>query len=85
MKIPKGTNLYRYCLGDDMPKEWSTGYHSPGYHSKEYGDKNQIGAFFFYLNEETAYNVLRVALKKTANHVFIIRRTLLPVVRLLQI
>lgn len=67
-KLLKGTALYRYCLGNDIPKEWSTEYHSPEYHSEEYGDKNQIGAFFFYRNEETAYKVLTEAIKKAAKH-----------------
>ena len=44
MKLSIGTNLYRYCLGNDIPKEWSTEYHSPEYYSNEYGEKNQIAA-----------------------------------------
>lgn len=68
MNLPKGTNLYRYCLGNDIPKEWSTEYHSPEYHFEEYGDKNQIGAFFFYPDEDITYNVLNVAVEKAMKH-----------------
>lgn len=68
MKLSIGTNLYRYCLGNDIPKEWSTEYHSPEYYSNEYGEKNQIGAFFFYRDEKTAYNVLTAAIEKAAKH-----------------
>ena len=68
MKLPIGTNLYRYCFGNNIPKEWSTEYHSPEYHSKKYGDKNQIGAFSFYPNEEIAYNILNVAVEKAAKY-----------------
>lgn len=68
MKLPIGTNLYRYCLGNDIPKEWSTEYHSPEYHSVEYGDKNQIGAFFFYRDKKTASNVLNAAIEKATKH-----------------
>lgn len=48
-----------------MPEDWITSYHSPEYHSNDYGDKNQIGAFFFYKDEETARNVLGVAVKNS--------------------
>lgn len=57
------TKLYRYCLGTGMPDEWINNYHSPEYHSAKYGEKNQIGAFFFYLNEKTAWNVLNAAVR----------------------
>lgn len=65
MILKKGTALYRYCLGTEVPYEWSTEYHSPEYHSDEYGEKNQIGAFFFYTDEKTACNVLGVATAKS--------------------
>ena len=64
MILQKGTTLYRYCLGTNIPPEWSTEYHSPEYHSDAYGEKNQIGAFFFYTDEETARNVLGAAIRK---------------------
>jgi hypothetical protein len=51
-------------LGTKVPEAWSTDYHSPEYFSPEYGDKNQIGAFFFYPNEQTARNVLGVAVRQ---------------------
>ena len=62
--LPAGTALYRYCLGTEVPTAWSTDYHSPEYFSPKYGDKNQIGAFFFYPNEQTARNVLSVAVQQ---------------------
>lgn len=65
MILPSGTLLYRYCLGDNIPENWSTLYHSPEYHSSKYGDKNQVGALFFYKNEETARNVLGIAVKNS--------------------
>lgn len=65
--LPAGTELYRYCLGTKVPVAWSTDYHSPEYFRPEYGDKNQIGAFFFYPNEQTARNVLGVAVQQQEN------------------
>lgn len=65
MIIPRGTYLYRYCLGVDAPPDWSIDYHSPEYYSSKYGRKNQIGAFFFYLDEQTARNVLGQAIKNS--------------------
>ncbi len=59
MILPAGTALYRYCLGTELLAAWSTNYHSP-----EYGNKNQIGAFFFYPNEQTARLVLSVAIQQ---------------------
>lgn len=64
MILSQGTNLYRYNLGTDIPDEWSVEYHSPEYFSKQHGHKNQIGAFFFYVNEITASNVLSAAIKR---------------------
>ena len=63
MILPAGTALYRYCLGTEVPAVWSTDYHSPEYFWPKYGNKNQIGAFFFYPNEQTARNVLSVAVE----------------------
>ena len=65
--LPVGTALYRYCLGAGMPAIWRTDYHSPEYFRPKYGDKNQIGAFFFYPNEQTARNVLGVAVQQQEN------------------
>lgn len=67
MILPKGTILYRYNLGIDAPQFWSTDYYSPEYYSTKYGRKNQIGAFFFYLDEQTARNVLGQAIKNSSN------------------
>lgn len=65
MILQAGTSLFRYCLGDNMPSEWTIQYHSPEYHSSIYGEKNQIGAFFFYRDETTARNVLSAAVEKS--------------------
>lgn len=62
--LPVGTALYRYCLGTEVPTVWSSDYHSPEYFSPKFGDKNQIGAFFFYPYEQTARNVLSVAVQQ---------------------
>lgn len=62
MVLSTDTNLYRYNLSDKMPDVWSTEYKSPEYHYDIYGDKNQIGAFFFYIKEGTAKEVLNVAI-----------------------
>lgn len=64
MVLPSVTKLYRYNWGVHLPSTWSVGFHSPEYHSDEFGEKNQIGAFFFYPDEITAHNVLKVALNK---------------------
>lgn len=64
--LQKGTHLYRYCLGTEIPDEWSSEYHSPEYHSDKFGEKNQIGALFFYPDEKTARDVLGAAVKKVA-------------------
>lgn len=66
MILSKGTFLYRYGLGVEVPSDWSTDYHSPEYYSQQYGRKNQIGAFFFYLDEQTARNVLGQAIKNSS-------------------
>jgi hypothetical protein len=66
MVLNKGTHLYRYCLGDNAPAVWSKDYFSPEYNYPKYGRKNQIGAFFFYLDEQTARNVLGQALKNSS-------------------
>lgn len=66
MIIPKGTFLYRYSLGVEVPSDWSTDYYSPEYYFSQYGRKNQIGAFFFYLDEQTARNVLGQAIKNSS-------------------
>lgn len=62
MILCKGTKLFRYCLGDAVPKKWDTSFKSPEYNSGTYGPKNQIGAFFFYLNYDTADNVSNAAI-----------------------
>lgn len=63
MILPAGTQLYRYCLKTDLPEEWSSEFENPEYANRPNGKKNQIGAYFFYSNEETAYNVAGCALK----------------------
>lgn len=61
MILRKGTFLYRYSLGIHQPGEWSNDYHSPEYTDSLLGYKNQIGAFFFYFDENTALKVLENA------------------------
>lgn len=55
--------LYRYGLGHDYPNVWCNNIHNQEYHFDELGDKNQIGAYFFYDNEDTARRVLDVAIE----------------------
>lgn len=64
MELIKGTSLYRYGLGDNIPSDWSEVYHSPEYSYADYGFKNQIGAYFFYCDKETALNVMYTAIQK---------------------
>lgn len=49
MILPAHTPLYRYDL-KEPPKEWSTSFHE--YKYEGWGNKNIIGAFFFYDNIE---------------------------------
>ncbi len=62
MILPANTYLYRYCVGVEPPQEWSADFENPEYSNLPSGKKNQIGAFFFYTNEETARNVAGCAL-----------------------
>lgn len=64
MILPQGTLLYRYCLETNLPDEWSPDFENPEYANSPNGKKNQIGAYFFYANEETACNVANNALEK---------------------
>lgn len=59
--LEKGDSLYRYDLGDCHPAEWSICHPNPEYLTKQYGPKNQIGAFFFFDKESTAKQVLSQA------------------------
>lgn len=59
--LEKGDSLYRYDLGDCHPVEWSICHPNPEYLTKQYGPKNQIGAFFFFDKEITAKQVLSQA------------------------
>lgn len=63
-KLPKGTQLFRYNLGVNLPKDWSSDYKSIEYQDSVLGPKNQVGALFFYDNETTACQVLSSALSK---------------------
>lgn len=62
--LQKGSWLYRYNLGTNLPDQWAGSYHSPEYSDTEFGHKNQIGALFFYEDEITAKQVLCAALDK---------------------
>jgi hypothetical protein len=56
--------LYRYGLEQDYPDVWCNNIHNPEYNFDGLGHKNQIGAYFFYKDENTAKRVLKVAIKK---------------------
>ena len=64
MTLETGISLYRYSLGDNMPEEWQADFHNIEYDYPGIGPKNQVGAFFFYPNKETAHKVLKVAIGK---------------------
>ena len=59
--LSKGTPLFRYNLGINLPEKWDASFYSPEYIYSSFGPKNQIGALFFYDNEETAHRVLSAA------------------------
>lgn len=63
MLLPANTYLYRYCVGDELPKEWSRNVKNPQYAIEGRERKNLIGAYFFYEDEDTAKNVARCALR----------------------
>ena len=63
--LRKNTNLYRYDLTDNTPKNWSTDVHSVEY-STGRGYKNNCGAFFFFDNITAAEKLCEKA-KKEAN------------------
>ncbi|MCQ2280112.1 MAG: hypothetical protein MJZ49_04840 [Bacteroidales bacterium] len=46
--LKAGTELYRYDLSSELPKEWSTDYKSKEYDYGILGCKNKMNAFFFY-------------------------------------
>ncbi len=60
--LRKGMKFYRYDLCCP-PDTWSTDYKSIEYQYEEHGEKNKIGAFFFYDNpadcERTAVNATK--------------------------
>lgn len=65
--LERGDMLYRYGLEQYYPSVWCNNIHNSKYFFNEHGNKNQIGAYFFYNNEDTARRVLEVAIKKTGN------------------
>jgi len=62
--LEPGDILYRYGLEQDYPSAWCNNIHNSEYFSNEHGYKNQIGAYFFYNNEDTAKRVLEAEIKK---------------------
>lgn len=62
--LENGDVLYRYGLEQDYPDVWCNNIHNPEYNFDGLGHKNQIGAYFFYKDENTAKRVLKVAIKK---------------------
>ncbi len=62
--LERGDMLYRYGLEQNYPDVWCNNIHNSEYSYKEYGNKNQIGAYFFYDNESTAKSVLETAIRK---------------------
>ena len=62
--LENGDVLYRYGLEQDFPDVWCNNIHNPEYNFDGLGHKNQIGAYFFYKDENTAKRVLKVAMKK---------------------
>jgi len=60
--LEPGDKLFRYGLNDGYPNKWDCNIHSLEYYCEEYGDKNQIGALFFYDNETAALQVLSAAI-----------------------
>lgn len=62
--LENGDVLYRYGLEQDYPDVWCNNIHNPEYNFDGLGHKNQIGAYFFYKDENTAKKVLKVAIKK---------------------
>ena len=62
--LERGDVLYRYGLEQYYPDVWCNNIHNPEYNFDGLGHKNQIGAYFFYQDENTAKRVLKVAIKK---------------------
>lgn len=61
-----GKKFYRYDVGDP-PDTWSTDYKSREYQHEGHGNKNKIGAFFFYGNIEDCKRAAQNALAKCTN------------------
>lgn len=62
--LERGDLLYRYGLEQNYPDVWCSNIHNPEYNFDGFGHKNQIGAYFFYNDENTAKRVLKVAIKR---------------------
>lgn len=61
--LENGDVLYRYGLEQDYPDVWCNNIHNPECDFGRLGDKNQIGAYFFYDNESVSESFLEVAIK----------------------
>jgi hypothetical protein len=55
--------LYRYDL-KQPPKDWSTDFKNPEYVYPDRGEKNQVGAFFFFDSFQCAKNTALYAFRK---------------------
>ena len=70
--LEPGDKLYRYDIGSNLPKGWSTSYYSPEYNHSTFGIKNQIGAYFFFDELKVAKKTLAqvVCNKKTKGNTY---------------
>ncbi len=62
--LERGDVLYRYGLEQNYSDVWCNNIHNPEYNFDGFGHKNQIGAYFFYNDKNTAKRVLKVAIKR---------------------
>lgn len=66
MELKKGTKLFRYDL-EAPPQSWDINYRNQEYTSISIDgyQKNHFGFFFFFNNDEVAYNTAIIACKKS--------------------
>lgn len=62
--LERGDVLYRYGLEQNYSDVWCNNIHNPEYDFDGFGHKNQIGAYLFYNDRDTAKRVLKVAIKR---------------------
>lgn len=75
MTLKSSTELFRYCICKDIPITWDASFKNPEYVYNNLGSKNQIGAYFFYLNSETADNVSEAAIRRMKKQSAIVTKT----------